>query len=192
MGDFYDVLPELSVEECNRIALDGGVISSHGYGYACPKGGVLNSEYRCLVVNKQGMGNHGSIVLRGRTPLAREYIREGKIRSLGAAGVHRRVAERCAAMHRGMEIEVALLAQDICSVLHFVPADACLLDVRSHRRFGEIFEDLIDIPGLSMPRKESALKIALSVQSPDRGPGPVPRQSQEEKRLTATIAEMTE
>jgi hypothetical protein len=86
MGTFYQTtlgIDGATVEELNSCALRGGVWGEIGYGYACR--GELPKErhgYTFQWIGTGGMGNAGKIVLKGRTPLAREYLREGVVREI--------------------------------------------------------------------------------------------------------------
>lgn len=84
MSDFYDTdggFSDATQEELDDIALhNGGIMGSTGFGYAKPKSTTIpNHGYITRVINTQGMGNHGSIVLIGVTPRTRELLRQGEI-----------------------------------------------------------------------------------------------------------------
>ena len=146
----------LTVAECDEIAKVGGRIASFGFSYNCPKGGIINQEYEGVVVNTQGMGNHGSLVLRGRTLRASCLLREGKIKLLTDNGVRRKTATIAVSMHRGMEKGVASLADqlvEICKVSKF--------SGHSRAQFTE-WSGGIETT-LSFPRIISAIEIAEKV-----------------------------
>ena len=119
MAEFgvFDV-KHLTVTECDEIALNNGgkASTTFGYGYELPRGGNINEEYSSVVVNTRGMGNHGFIVLVGRTPRARALLRQGKIALLMEQGIRRSVAAACVTERSGMEIEVARMADDLLEI----------------------------------------------------------------------------
>jgi len=154
MSKFYEVTTRLTVEECDRIALENaGRVFSTGFSYALPRGGDVNEEYSSRVINTRGMGNHGTIVLIGKTPRARRLLWEGRVRWLMRQGVSQRVAEAAASMRYGMEVEVAKLAD---AILPIVEA-GFKYKGESNREFNDWcgFD-----PHLSYPRKMAALAIA--------------------------------
>lgn len=160
MGQFHDVSYEgaLSIEECDRIAInEAGVISANfGYGYACPKGGKINAEYDSVVVNKQGMGNHGCIILRGLNPRSRALIREGKVLTLTRREVPWIVARVAPSCQYGMEIPVCMLAADLLDVVrHIGPFHG-----DSHRSFERWAGSWTGNIDMSFPRKFAAAHIA--------------------------------
>jgi hypothetical protein len=159
MGQFYDVeFTGLSITECDKIAVnDAGVISSNfGYGYACPKGGTINDEYDSVVVNKQGMGNHGRIVLRGRTPRARSLIREGKVLNLTRQGIPWVVARVAPSCQYGMETDVAQLAADLLETVKVCGP----FRGDSHYAFEQWAGSWTGNLEMSFPRKAAAAEIA--------------------------------
>jgi hypothetical protein len=161
MGTFHEVNFEgLSISECDIIALDrAGVIYCTGYSYALPRGGDVNEEYSSIVVNKQGMGNHGRIVLRGKTPRARALIREGKILSLTRQGIPWRVARVACQKQYGMEPQVARFAADLVATTRFLGP----FKGRSHAEFKQWAGSWVGEVDLSFPRKSSAADIAAAV-----------------------------
>lgn len=160
--NFYDVTAEgLSIEQCDHLALhNAGIVSGgFGYGYACPKKGPVNSDYESIVINKQGMGNHGSILLRGRTPRARGLIREGKILSITKQGIPWSVARHAVHMLYGMEIEVAQLATDLVETVRQIGE----FSGDSHWQFSKWAGQWTEEIGMSFPRKYAASVIAACV-----------------------------
>lgn len=157
MAEFNTVTcNHLTITECDEIAKVGGRIASFGFSYNCPKGGIINEEYEGVVVNTQGMGNHGSLVLRGRTLRAACLLREGKIKLLTDNGVRRKTAIVAVSMHRGMEKGVALLADQL--------VELCILsnfNGHSRAQFTE-WSGGIET-NLSFPRILSAISIAEKV-----------------------------
>ena len=85
-----------TTEELNRIALErAGHLVSIGYGYATR--GKIETRvdgWSAKWINRGGMGNHGSLVLAGTTPLTRAIRREGTVREWMRAGLSREQAER--------------------------------------------------------------------------------------------------
>ena len=85
-----------TTDELNHIALErGGRIWSIAYGYATrgriePRADGWSARW----INTRGMGNHGTLVLVGTTPLTRAIRREGMIREWITAGLTREQAER--------------------------------------------------------------------------------------------------
>lgn len=83
MGDFYNTdcgADRLTAEELEKIALAGGVVGGIGYGSACI--GELPAErhgYGFKWINRQGMGNHGDVVLTAKSAHAAAMLRQGKV-----------------------------------------------------------------------------------------------------------------
>lgn len=155
-----DGLHTTDPQELDRIALEcAGLVATYGFGFSCPVATpqIPGTEYGTKVVNKQGMGNHGSIILVGLTPRTRALIREGKALSLYKQGVSWEVARVSAVSLYGMEPAVALLAEE------------CLTSVEVHGPYeGSGHRDFdnwlgFDVVGLSYPRKASAAAIAADV-----------------------------
>ena len=155
MADFYDISASgLSIEECDRIALeDAGCVRSTAYSYARPRGGDVNEEYSSKVINTQGMGNHGTIILVGKTPRARKLLRQGKINWLVQHGISQKIAKVAVSMQYGMELGVAELAEDILPLIE----RGFSYKGNSHYKFDKWcgFES-----DLTYPRKMAALAIA--------------------------------
>lgn len=160
MGNFHDVCftDSLSVAECDEIALKkAGLLSDgFGYGYACPKGGRVNEEYESFVTNTQGMGNHGSIILRGLTPRARALIREGKVLFLTRKGIPWVVARVAPSLQYGMEIAVCELAADLLETVK----RAGPFVGNSHYAFERWAGSWTGNLKMSFPRKWAAAEIA--------------------------------
>lgn len=167
MAEFYEVRgfgPETATAELDRCAVEeAGVLWSGGYGYALP---VATStitqapEWGTRVVNRQGMGNHGKIVLVGKTPRARALLREGKTRRLVAEGVPEPVARVACSCHYGMEPAVATLAGLL------IPAVEArgVFEGNSHRAFAFWAGSAGDgAEPLSFPRKLAAAQIAAKL-----------------------------
>jgi hypothetical protein len=160
---FYDASGTrgMTTEELDRVALESaGWLYSTGYGYACPVSNEVipgAPEWGTRVVNTQGMGNYGDIILVGRTLRTRELLREGKKRFLVRHGVPEDVAEVARSMQYGMEIEVASLAAEIIwAVQHRGPFQG-----RYHRAFNAWCD--LESCKLSFPRKLAAANIAAAV-----------------------------
>lgn len=155
----------LSIAACDAIALEkGGIVKSFGGTFAMPEGGDINKDYSSRVTNKQGMGNHGYIILVGKTPRARSLLFKGKVKILTERGVSPRVAKKAVVSGRGMEVGVAELAEHLLPlVAHF--------DYRGggYHDFVEWAEGVLPPEmvengiGLSYPRILSALAIAYKV-----------------------------
>ena len=101
MSQFYEVdanFFDTTTEELNRVALErGGVLKSIGYGYAVRGKSILAPRpdgWSAKWINTRGMGNHGTLVLVGTTPLTRAIRREGTVREWMCAGLTREQAER--------------------------------------------------------------------------------------------------
>lgn len=160
--NFYEInAGNLTIEECDKIALeDGGVVKSTGYSYAIPKGGDINEEYSSKVTNTRGMGNHGKIILVGKTPRSRRMIRLGKIKILEDQGISRRVASMCVVCYYGMEIGVAKLAQELCDKWSYLPK-------RDWFRGHNDFDDWCNPSdcNLTFPRKQAAFAIAEKINN---------------------------
>jgi hypothetical protein len=159
MGNFHEVeFSGLSIANCDEIALkNAGVLSdAFGYGYALPRGGPVNSEYDSVVINTQGMGNHGSIILRGRTPRTRQLIREGKVLHLTRHGIPWVVARVAPSCQYGMELDVVELADDLMEAVRLRGQ----FRGRSHRAFSEWAGSWTENLEMSFPRKDAAAEIA--------------------------------
>jgi hypothetical protein len=100
MSQFYEVddFFGATTEELNRVALErGGALRSIGYGYALRGKSILaprSDGWAARWINTRGMGNHGTLVLVGTTPLTRAFRREGTVREWMRAGLTREQAER--------------------------------------------------------------------------------------------------
>jgi hypothetical protein len=75
MGSFTSVRADESwytVEEVEKaIRFNGGVLASYGFGFTCPEypdDGLKVGVWSIKLVNRQGMGNHGSYVAIATTP----------------------------------------------------------------------------------------------------------------------------
>jgi hypothetical protein len=156
MGSFTKVYCKLSIDECDKIAKMGGVVRTFGFSYEIPVAGDINEEYSTVLVGKRGMGNHGSLVLRGKTLRASLLIREGKIKLLTDNGVRRKTAMVAVSMHRGMEEGVAVLADQLVEL-----CQASKFTGHSHAQFQQWSGGLETT--LSMPRIFSAIAIAEKV-----------------------------
>lgn len=165
MGNFHDVYANhLTVAECDKIAIyRGGIYYATGYGYGCPKGGPVNEEYRSIVVNTQGMGNHGKIVLKGLTPRARALLREGKIMQHTRQGVPWRTARVSIHYRYGMEVPVCMLADAMVETFR-VRGEAPRVD--SHYALDDWLGWQAD--PLTFPRKNAAIAIAAAVAGVER------------------------
>lgn len=162
MGTFEYVKIELTVAECDKIALEGGCVASYGFGYDCPLAYQANNDYDVIVVNKQGMGNHGFQILRGRTPRARALLREGKANQLATKfNVPLDFARH--AVNHVYAFEVTSLAWSIHTLLQkegWVLAKN-VEKANSHKELrallGKTYQE-----GFSFWRYQSAIKIALT------------------------------
>lgn len=180
---FFEATPSdarlSSVAFCDDLAREGRHgLGSYGFGYACPKrAGTLNAEYGFRTICTKGMGNHGTQVLTGRTPRARQLLRQGRAAVLVAAGCDRRVANAAAHMPRGMEEGVWRLACWLLSVVEETPVADHGGDGNSHwsfdawsteggrRKAPPLAKDSAEgktatVLSLTHPRKLSALAIA--------------------------------
>ena len=155
MGRINDVTAKgLSIAECDEIALNSaGVVDSMGYGWDRPLGGDVNEEYSSKVVNTQGMGNHGEIVLVGKSPRARALLRRGKAAALIAVGIRPFVAAACVSQRYGMEVEVAKMADDLVELVAISDFYG-----NSHKEF-KIWCGITEYT-LSFPRVCAAIAIA--------------------------------
>lgn len=85
--------------ELDRIAVGGGRIGHISYGYAT-RGDVAPRPdgWAAVWVATGGMGNCGSLVLRGTTPRTRALLKQGQVKALQAAGLSAAAADAvCAA-----------------------------------------------------------------------------------------------
>lgn len=166
MAQFSDVVgfsSDTTTEELDRIAVENaGVLWAGGYGYSCPKSTEVipqAPEWGTRVINRQGMGNHGRIVLVGLTPRTRALMRQGKTRHLVEAGIPEEVATVAVSMQYGMETEVVMLAAE---AVEAVKARGPFRG-DSHRRFDAWLGRESDHAALSFPRKSAAAEIAAAI-----------------------------
>jgi len=155
MKQFYNFngVDGLSIEDIEAIASKGGRVTSTGYSFSCPVAVAIipqAPEWGTRVINTQGMGNCGTIVLVGRTPRARAILEGGKVAWLRGHGVSGPVAMAAVKAQYGMEPDVALFACALVSVRGEYRGN-------SHREF----DAWSGMPsGLSYRRKEAALAIS--------------------------------
>jgi hypothetical protein len=123
-------------------------------------------EWGTKVVNRQGVGNHGFIVLVGKTPRTRALLRQGKTSLLVKEGVPEQVARVAVSMQYGMEVRVAKLAAQLVEVVRkHGPFQG-----NSHWSFDQWIGDRTivglgedELYELSFPRKSAAAVIAAEV-----------------------------
>jgi len=165
MPQFTDVdgIWGLDSAELERVALEqAGVLDVvWGGGFSCPVDTPIIPgcpEWGTRVIGTGGMGNCGTIVLRGLTPRTRALLRQGKITSLVHYGVPREVAIVAVSMQWGMEIEVALQAAAA------VPAviKRGVFQGSSHVGFATWIGEG-EVEDLTFPRKEAAAAISAEV-----------------------------
>ena len=167
MAKSYDVIgfsSDTTAEKFDRIAVENaGVLWSGGYGYGCPCSTEKipqAPEWGTRVINRQGMGNHGSIVLVGLTPRTRALVRQGKTHRLVEAGVPQEVATVAVSMQYGMETQVAMLAAEAVEAVN-ARGPFC---GNSHRQFDAwLGRESDHANALSFPRKSAAAEIAARV-----------------------------
>lgn len=161
MSNFWkpDYNGRYTSEELDTLALKGEPIDGMGYGYKCrPDGDALESEHYCVrTINTQGMGNHGSVVLIGKTPHGRKMVRRGKIARLMAEGCSERVARAAVCTKYGMEGPVWALAEEILPMVE----RGMVLRSTGHRDFQETTG--ISDYKCSFPRVCAAVEIAERV-----------------------------
>ena len=145
--------------ELDAIALKGEPIDGMGYSYQCrPEEGALESEhYSVRCINTQGMGNHGSVVLVGKTPHGRQMVRRGKISRLVAEGCNERIARAAVSVQYGMEAPVWTLAGEILPIVEH----GVMLRRSGHRDFQEA-TGITDYK-CSFPRLCAAIELAERV-----------------------------
>jgi hypothetical protein len=143
-------------EELDAVALQGDPIDGMGGGYKCrPEFGAIESEhYAVRTINTQGMGNHGSVILVGKTPHGRRMVRRGKIARLTREGCPASIAEVAVSMRYGMEDKVWKLAADLVPMAR----RGVTLRCTSHRHFEAVTG--ISDHGCSFPRVQAAVAIA--------------------------------
>lgn len=143
-------------EELDALALQGDPIDGMGYGYKCrPAADALDSEhYAVRTINTQGMGNHGSVILVGKTPHGRRMVRRGKIARLTREGCPADIVKVAVSMPYGMEERVWKLAEELLPLARM----GVTLRFTGHRHFEEV-TDIRD-HGCSFPRVEAAAAIA--------------------------------
>lgn len=75
---------KMTEDELNHIALnEGGVVGLIGGGYALPeKEPAPRHGYRFIWINSRGLGNRGTLVIKGTTQVTKEYLRQGAIKKL--------------------------------------------------------------------------------------------------------------
>jgi hypothetical protein len=165
MGQFWtpDYNGRWTPAELDALALKGEPIDGMAYTYkCCPKGDALDSEhYRVRTINTRGMGNHGSVILCGKTPHGRALVRQGKINRLVREGCPERIARVACSARYGMEAAVWKLAAELVPFLtHGVD-----LAVNGHREFQQV-SGITDY-NCSMPRVWAAIELARRVCKPN-------------------------
>lgn len=146
-------------EELDTLAIKGEPIDAMGYGYKCrPEGDALESEhYGVRTINTRGMGNHGSVILVGKTPHGRRMVRRGKIARLTRDGCLADIAEVAVSMPYGMEARVWKLAEELLPLARMGVSLRCT----GHRHF-EAVTGIRD-HGCSFPRVNAGVAIAERV-----------------------------
>ena len=98
MGQFYETTcgyDGMTVDELDRVALEkGGVLGGIGYGYATLGNIEPKGDWSAQWVNRQGMGNHGTLVLVPLSPRTRALRRRGIIQKWMEAGLTKEQAEK--------------------------------------------------------------------------------------------------
>jgi hypothetical protein len=169
--NFYDVDADLSavpVEELDRIAIEnGGVVRSIGYGYACRGQVVPSEEWSGRWINRQGMGNHGTLILIPRTTRSRAVWRKGQIRYYEGFGIPYYYASRMVDIRIPYSHEQGVLdalkeileSPVLTSVMRRHPATYGSGSGRSEWRYayGDVLPD--SILHLSAPREASLAQI---------------------------------
>lgn len=84
MGEFREStggVETMSAEQLDGIALNyAGVVGGYGYGYSLPRNASnLAGGWATKVVNKQGMGNHGKIILVGTDRRTKHLLFKGQV-----------------------------------------------------------------------------------------------------------------
>lgn len=146
-------------EELDALALRGEPIDQMGYGYKCaPDANALDSEhYGIRTIGTKGMGNHGMVVLVGKTPHGRRMVRQGKISRLIREGCPADIASVAVSTPYGMEKCVWELASEL------IPLARAGISLRftSHRHFKTVTG--ICNHECSFPRIMAAVEIAERV-----------------------------
>jgi hypothetical protein len=147
----------LSQSELDWHALNNKPIDQYGGTYKChPQEDALdNPHYDLIIVGTRGLGNSGTVYLKGKTHYGRRMVREGKIRSLVAEGCPREVAEVAISHQWGME--VWKLAVDLVPL---VKHGINLRAINSHADFDRITG--IET-AFSFPRKMAAVHLAEKI-----------------------------
>lgn len=75
-----------TVENIDKaVKFNGGILDSYGYGYNCPESpdeGLSVGEYEIRLVDRRGMGNHGSFVAIAATKEAYNLQLQATLRGL--------------------------------------------------------------------------------------------------------------
>ena len=70
MPDFYSINSQYDLAEIEAaVAENGGILRGFGYGFAIPSGEEVEvGGWKIMLVNRQGMGNHGQHIAVATTP----------------------------------------------------------------------------------------------------------------------------
>jgi len=150
----------LAPADFDRIAVEeAGVLFFNTSSFGCPRGMDIipqAPEWGTLVIGTGGMGNQGTIVLRGLTRRTRTLLRQGKVALLLRHGVPKEVARVAVGMQWGMEV-----AHQATSAIPAVIARGAFQGT-SHVGFGTWIGEG-EVYDLTFPRKEAAAAIAAEV-----------------------------
>ena len=118
MGNFYNTtfaIESMSVEQLDRIAVEqAGNCGGIGYGYACAgEVGKLAGGWSAMWTNRQGMGNHGDLILVPTDKRTRALAREGKVRAFMSAGLTREEAVRLQRVKARYKFELVGMLRNI-------------------------------------------------------------------------------
>jgi hypothetical protein len=177
MTNFYQAVPSdvtFTSEQLLSCARDGRSVSSIGYGFAC-SGEAPAPQHGFILrwVNRQGMGNHGDLVLgvdrsapRALQARASAALTDGEIaRAMRQTGCSRKVAAILVRSMRGISYGRERAVQQAAMVLARLAPDTLAAAPPSGGGLGRWLDSLpwklrAELPGASCPRMDSAVRIA--------------------------------
>jgi hypothetical protein len=159
MSAFYEPEYKYTSTELDQLALSGEPIDRLGYTFRCRPGAeaLTSAHYGIRTINTRGMGNHGDVILVGKTPYGRRLVRMGKLARLKREGCDPAIADVAISMPYGMEPNVWRLATELLRIASY---GVDITHFEGHRDFTS--RTGIEQHGCSFPRIQAAAAIALA------------------------------
>lgn len=147
---------DLTDEQLDAYALEGKPLDSMGHGLKLipDDDAIVSEHYELIVIDTKGMGNHGVVYLKGKTPHGKRLVYQGKIARLVRSGCPEEIAPICATAQYGMEEPVWGLAEKLLDPI----AKGVKIDPRGHAEFAH--QSGIHGYDCSFPRVLAAIGIA--------------------------------